>query len=94
VPTVNLRYEDLSEDPERVVSGFGLRFCIEPKSPHFVNYEPSTKERDGKGFSYYRKYYLGEEWKEMLRPSQVSIINRYLDPEMLAKFEYELFGAT
>lgn len=94
VPTVNLRYEDLLEDPERVVSGFALRFCIEPKSPHFVNYERSTKERDGKDFSYYRQYYLGEEWRGMLQPSQVSIINRYLDPELLAKFEYELLGAT
>ena len=58
------------------------------KHSAFVNVDRSTK-RGEEDFSFYRKYYLEEQWKAELSPRAIRIINERLNDEILEAFQYE-----
>lgn len=84
-----LTTEEMLKDPERVIDKIGSRLDIPRRSSQFVNIQQSTKDRS-KSFSYYRKYYLEEEWRNDLSDRAIAIINRAVDPVLMRKFGYSM----
>lgn len=91
---INLRYEDLLSNPEDVVSQIADRFGLTLIGPEFINLTESTKERTAhtSGFEFYQDYYLNERWRKKLSGSQISIINKHIDAELMCKLGYQKLG--
>jgi hypothetical protein len=87
-PTLNLRYEDLLSDPKGTMEAVRNIASCDWKHSAFVNVDRSTK-RGEEDFSFYRKYYLEEQWKAELSPRAIRIINERLNDEILEAFQYE-----
>jgi len=86
-PTLNLRYEDLLENPQVTLEKIAERFSYQWKNGEFVNFNDSTKEKS-KDFAFYRDYYLEENWKTELSPRSIEIINSLLDGQVMDYFGY------
>ncbi|WP_461304087.1 hypothetical protein [Aureisphaera sp.] len=86
--TFNLTYETIIEDPEKVLKDLQLLWEL-PGKTNFENHNTSTKESN-KSFDYYKDYYLNEQWREKLTEEDISIINRFLDPQVVKFFGYSL----
>ena len=85
---INLRYEDLLLDPEKVLEDIRNVFGLEKNLQKFINLEWSTKG-DKTVFTDYQKYYLEEKWKQKLSEEAINIINKYLDDKLLSYYQYE-----
>lgn len=88
LPTMTIKYEDLISDPEAIIKKLSEEFALRRKQHQFVNLLNSTKD-DGKGFYFYRKYYLEETWREKLTPQSIEIINQQLAPDVMRHFNYD-----
>ena len=92
IRSLNLRYEDLLQDPklefDKIVDHFGLT-----AREHFENIFEAAKTQDrAKDFNYYRSYYLEELWKEKLNRKDIEIINSFLDRDVTRQFGYEVLS--
>lgn len=87
--SLSLKYEELIANPEALIIKIKEKFKIYYKYSSFQNISQSTKG-DKKDFSFYRKYYLEEQWKEQLSEESISIINQYLDKDLLNYYDYNL----
>ena len=87
-PTLNIRFEDLLADPERIIRLISDSFSLDLNVEQFRNYNQSTKG-EKKDSNYYRDYYLNERWKEKLTSQAYTIINERLDDRVMNHFEYE-----
>lgn len=85
-----LRYEDLLENPGKVIDDIGDKFSISLRKKGFQNIEKSTKEPGRKNFDFYRNYYLQEEWKKNLDSKALTIINGSLDHDLAKSLGYEV----
>lgn len=88
---MNLRYENLLEDPNKVLSEVAERFQLKVND-NFRNITDSTK-KDEKSFSDYQNYYLNEEWRAKLTPEDIEIINSRLDQRLMDVFDYKVLEA-
>jgi len=94
LPTLNIKYENLVNDPEKIMRLLGKSFSYNWKVEQFENHEPSTKyyelpaREKHKTLGFYRDYYLNEKWKEKLSPHSISIINDLIDDNLMNYFEY------
>ncbi|MBE9549176.1 MAG: hypothetical protein IMF09_07175 [Proteobacteria bacterium] len=86
---LNLTTEGILKDPEAVINRISNKFGIDKKSQKFINYDKSTKD-ETKNFLYYQNYYLEEKWREDISSEAISIINKYLDRDLMDHFGYEL----
>ncbi|MCB9100069.1 MAG: hypothetical protein H6632_11045 [Anaerolineales bacterium] len=86
----NLRYEDLLAKPEAVIDEIALKYNVPRRFGLFVNVIQSTKKDYEKDFDYYQRYYLEEKWKDKLDSSTLTIINQYLDHDLVTKFGYNI----
>jgi hypothetical protein len=89
VACMNLKYEDLLKDPKKVIDDIISTFSIRRKQGSFMNCLLSTKDKGKKDYNYYRKYYLQEQWREKLDTNIINIINKYLDAEIMERFDYK-----
>lgn len=89
--TVNLRYEDLLAEPNKILAEVAKKFGLQV-SDSFQNITASTK-KDEKSFSDYQNYYLNEEWKAKLKPEDIELVNARLRPELVKHFDYSLLKA-
>jgi len=87
--SLSMRYEELITNPEDIISKIKQKFNVNYKHSSFKNISRSTKG-DNKDFSFYRKYYLDEQWKKELSDKSISIINKYLDKELIDYYDYNL----
>jgi hypothetical protein len=87
-PALNIRYEDLVEDPAHILALMSQAFSCSWKADQFRNYDPSTKE-PGKDSAFYRDYYRNERWKDGLSPAAIARINERLDVDLVDHFGYE-----
>ena len=85
---LNLTVEGLLLAPEQTIDGISDHFAFPRKCGVFINYHTSTTE-SGKNFDDYRRYYLGEQWREELTEQNISIINRTLDRSLMEAFGYQ-----
>jgi hypothetical protein len=88
INAINLTTENIFEDAEGVIRQIGENFGIKHRAINFVNFDQSTKY-ESNGSDYYRDYYLKEKWKESLSKEALSIINRYVDKDLMAHFGYQ-----
>lgn len=86
-PTENIRYEDLLANPENIIESLSEHLNIPKKHETVKNVKQSTKEKK-KDFYYYRNYYLKEVWRKKLSSKATTIINNYLDENVLKYFDY------
>ena len=86
---INITSEAILEDASNIVEAISRQFSIPRKSDRFIDYEKSTKN-ENRDQSYYRDYYLGEKWRELLTPEAQSLINDRVDRELMSRFGYEL----
>ncbi|MEZ6127626.1 MAG: hypothetical protein R3C59_03025 [Planctomycetaceae bacterium] len=84
---LNLRYEDVLDDTQRILQQVEDRFQLKRRNREFRNYEPSTKD-SSRDSDYYRDYYLNERWRSKLSAQAVRIINEHLDHELRQTFGY------
>lgn len=89
---LNLTSEGIIADPEHVIRMISRRFDVPLKTERFINHEHSTKER-GKNNSWYRRYYLSEQWQEQLSSRAIAIINESIDTDLMAYFDYAVLPA-
>ena len=87
-PTVNLRYEDLLGNPERLIEWLRDELGLRTISDEFTNVDRSTKG-DGKSFEQYQSYYLEEQWRDELSMRAIELINERLDESLLDAYGYE-----
>lgn len=85
---VNLKFEDILQDPEHLLKVISETFSCEWKRDQFMNYDPSTKE-SGKNSDFYRDYYLNEKWRHDFTPAAIAIVNERVDHEVMDFFQYE-----
>ena len=88
-PCANLRYEDLLADPETTLRGAVATCDLDMRDRPFRNVTSSTKAEDGRSFQSIQDYYLHDRWKTKLTTTSVDLINRHLDPALMAAFGYE-----
>lgn len=88
LPTFNIRYETLINEPGQSLELLSKNFAYKWKVSRFKNREHSTKEKD-KDLNFYRDYYLNEKWKEKLSSGLISIINDQLDDNLMKYFNYQ-----
>lgn len=85
----HLNYETLLADPVQFVTDLATSLQLTLKNETVTNVEKSAKG-EKKGFTDYKAYYLGEEWKQQLSAEDIQFINAGLDKEVVAYFGYEL----
>jgi hypothetical protein len=90
-PVINLRYENLVLDPEKVIGEISNRFSLRNKAKKFKNVSESTKG-DKKDFLFYKRYYLEEQWREELSPESISFIKKYLDIDLMDYYHYKILS--
>ena len=86
-PTLNIKFEDLLADSERILCLICETFTYRWKVKMFSNYNRSTKG-ENKDTQFYQDYYLNERWKEKLSGEALAIINRQLDDGIMSRFGY------
>jgi hypothetical protein len=86
---VNLRYEDLLEDPATQVERIASRFSLPRRHATFTNVESSTK-RSSQSFDDYRRYYLEERWRAKLTEREFALIGERLDPAVMSAYGYDI----
>lgn len=86
--TINIKYEDLVQDPEALLQEISDTVSCKWKTNKFLNFSNSTKDR-GKDYAFYRTYYLDEKWKTLLNDSAIHIINNRLNSEVMRYFGYK-----
>lgn len=89
LPVINLRYEDLLEQPEEWLNRIQTQFGLQRRSAEFQNFQQSTKD-SSKDSSWYKDYYLKERWRSKLSVEAIGIINRLLDHDLRQTFGYQL----
>jgi hypothetical protein len=87
VPTLNVTYEDILEDPAGIIQLIATTFSLGRTSEHFRDYAESTKDSD-KDSNYYRDYYLNERWKSKLSAEAIALVNERLDGGLMDHFGY------
>lgn len=87
-PTINVRFEELLQDPQRVIEEICDKFHCPRRSSQFANIEESAKGHD-KDAGFYRDYYLNERWRDKLSTSSIELINERLDNELMTSFGYQ-----
>lgn len=89
VPALNVKYEDILEDPAGIIQLIATTFSMGRTSDRFQDYTEPTKNRDrDKDSNHYRDYYLNERWKSKLSPEAIALINERLDGGLMDHFEY------
>jgi hypothetical protein len=84
-----LTTEEILKDPERAIDKVCSTLDIPRRSSQFINIEKSTKD-GSKNYSFYRKYYMDEEWRNELSEHAISIINRAVDADVMSRFGYSM----
>jgi len=85
----NVRYEDFLVDYQAVLMSLMEAFSIGRINQSFLNVEQSTKN-DPMRFDDYKRYYLGELWKNDLSTESIRLINDRLDRDIVKKYNYEI----
>jgi hypothetical protein len=86
LPVLNLCYNDLLSDPQRVIDRIRETFSLRTRGG-FVNIDESTKG-ESKRYADYRAYYLGEHWRDGLGREAIRIINERLDARVAGRFGF------
>jgi len=91
--TLNLKYESILSDPQKIVDLVAKELSVDPPK-QFFNINDSSKQDKGKNFSYYQHYYLSEQWRQLLCKNSIDYINHYLDKNLMNHFQYEFIEET
>jgi len=76
-------------DYQAVLMSLMEAFSIGRINQSFLNVEQSTKN-DPMRFDDYKRYYLGELWKNDLSTESIRLINDRLDRDIVKKYNYEI----
>jgi hypothetical protein len=87
-PALNIKFEELLDDPQRILNLISDTFGYAWKTDTFINYEQSTKD-PSKNYQYYHDYYLNEEWRERLSANAIAIINEQISSNVMESFCYQ-----
>ena len=90
--TVNLRYEDILENPEAEIDKICQLLKVR-KRKDFKNYTLSTKDPK-KTFSFYQNFYLNEQWVNFLKEEEIEVINQNVDQELMDLLGYKKLCTT
>lgn len=85
---INLRYEDLVDDPEATINRVSKKFALPRHTPAFAPVLESTKH-DGRHYADYQRYYADERWRQELTDTAIARINERLDLHLLKQFGYD-----
>jgi hypothetical protein len=86
--TINLTYEALLSNPKATIEFIKQELRCQLRTQQFIDIEQSVKG-DRKTSQDYKNYYLDRKWKKELTLNSISIINDFLDDEILEYFDYE-----
>jgi hypothetical protein len=92
-PCLNLKYEDLVEDPESAVEKIADTFALGRRVSHFENIDVSLQRTPGQTFGSYRDFYLKETWRDSYTPALLDYINERLDAAVMEGFGYDMLEA-
>lgn len=87
-----IKYEDLVNDPKKTLQTIADSFSLNKKTS-FINITSSTKP-DNKRFEDYQDYYLNEKWRNNIEYSEIELINKYLDKELVHRLGYKIIQTT
>lgn len=86
---LNLNSESLFVSGGDVVDMVARHFGFSKKNGSFINYTKSTKD-PSKDTEFYKDYYINERWVDEIPLAAFSIINQYLDKDLMGSFGYKL----
>lgn len=87
--SIHFNYEDLLNNPAKILDNISNKFNIQKKENYFINIEMSTKDKN-KDYLFYKDYYLNEKWKTLLSKKAISIINDQIDKDLMDIYGYEI----
>lgn len=90
---LNLKYEDLLNDPESIITQVHNKFGFKRRFAEFTNINNSTKGAT-KSFTDYQEYYLNEKWRSNLNltPIMIGMINEMLDSSVMNYYNYKFIN--
>jgi len=88
-----IKYEDLLIDPIKELRTLANLFTLKKQSVFPKNFTKSTKESK-KDSSYYKDYYGNEKWINELTVNQIKTINKYLNKEIMALYNYDILNTN
>jgi len=89
--TLNITYEQLVEDPGKVIGHLSEVYRFGRFTNELVNVTSSTKN-DNKSFTDYQLYSSEERWQREISPEAYRIIKTFLDRELVDFFGYQIAG--
>ena len=84
-----IKFEELVKNPADIIGFIGKLKNIKFNKKNFLNISKSTKN-EKKSFEYYKDYYLNEKWSVGLNKSHYSLINKYLNLDLMNLLDYKL----
>jgi len=91
INSLNIKTEYIYQDPIDIINKISDRFHIHKISNEFENYTLSTKD-ENKDFTYYRRYYLEEMWRDSISKDAISIIGESVDKNLMNHFGYDVLS--
>ncbi|MCD4788842.1 MAG: hypothetical protein K8R37_02485 [Bacteroidales bacterium] len=83
-----VRYEDVLKDPVTTINSLADKYGFK-KPVFFKNIQNLLTNTHGmKSRKFHKDYFINEEWKKRLHNSNINHINKYLDKDLMEKFNY------
>ncbi|MBT4488529.1 MAG: hypothetical protein HOC72_13370 [Rhodospirillaceae bacterium] len=92
-PCLNLKYEDLVQDPESVVENIANTFGLRRRASHFENIDVSLQGAPGQTFASYQDFYLKEAWRDQYTRALIGLVNERLERAVMERFGYDMLEA-
>ena len=90
--TYHARYEDVVRSPEQFVRQIAEKFGLQ--QPAKIKIVMNSTKGDSQRYEDYRDYYTAQTWRARLSADDIATINRWLDPDMVRIFGYEIIDST
>ena len=83
-----IKYEDTLADFKKTINDFAERFTLR-KPELYKNIKNQLSNRNGVISQHFHlDYYLEEKWRKRLRSHHIEHVNRFLDKDLMEKFNY------
>ena len=83
-----VRYEDVLKDPATTINSLADKYGFK-KTVFFKNIQNLLTNTHGmKSRKFHKVYFINEEWKKRLHNININHINKYLDKDVMEKFNY------
>ncbi|HCQ28776.1 MAG TPA: hypothetical protein DIU39_00720 [Flavobacteriales bacterium] len=86
-----IKYEELLETPEEILSGLKEKFNLKTTLYWFSDIQHQLTNNHGElKKKFHKNYYLKEKWKSEYKPETIALVNKYIDNDLMQQFDYKI----